>query len=436
MTTNTIENTNTNMSDDRERHTMNDKEKVNSSSSVQEDSSPSPQTQTPTQRRYEELKIKDGPLYKWNNDSKMSSSSPSTDHACNDNSYNAGIHQSTTSSTPSTWTTPSPLPAETTALLIVDVQPEYWSNCPAVRKDFPDFPEHLRKTIEICRERRAKIIWVRADYQHKHSPWLSQFERIRGQRNLGEVPCDPSSPEFNWEEFATPEGGEMIIAKSSWSSTSNTALVDILKVACIETVLVCGLITSVCVQHSAFGIFEAGYRTLLVTDACADRGRARHEAALALYGDYMYELVTSNDLESKSTGLIPAEPVWIVLDAETNMVRANSFPRQVTTTTTTADITDNTHNKTSTSMTSSMASTSSASFFTNNISIGNDDDDDDDDEDEEEETTNSDDTVMIYNNDHEGDTSTTMNRSHREATQAVDNLVSFLMYPTNIDVKG
>lgn len=431
----------------QERHTLDNDEKKerNFSSSIQEESSltkpttqpsrvppnssPSPQTQTQTQRRYEELKIMDGPLYKWpqseaatTNNSNYPSSSPSTNHGCDDNSYN--MHQST----PSTWTTPSPLPAETTALLIVDVQPEYWSNCPAVRKDFPDFPEHLRKTIKICRQRRAKIIWVRADYQHKHSPWLSQFERIRGERNLGEVPCDPTSPEFNWEEFATPEGGEVIIAKSSWSSTSNTALVDILNVACIENVLVCGLITSVCVQHSAFGLFEAGYRTLLVNDSCADRSRFRHEAALALYGDYMYELVTSNDLESKSTGLIPAEPVWIVLDAETNMVRANSFPRQVTTTTTTA-ITNS--NKTSTSAISSMAaSSSSASFITNNVSFGNDD------EDEEEGTTASDDTLMMYKN-NEGDTSATIDsiRSHREALQAVDSLVSFLMYPTNIDIK-
>jgi nicotinamidase-related amidase len=221
---------------------------------------------------------------------------------------------------------PSPLPAETTALLIVDVQPEYWSNCPAVRKDFPHFPSNMAKTIDICRKRRAKIIWVRADYRYSHSPWLLQFERMRGPRNLGEVPCDPTSPEFTWEEFATPQGGEVIIAKSSWSSTSNTALMDILRVAGIETVLVCGLITSVCVQHSAFGVFEAGYRTVLVTDACADRGRARHEAALALYGDYMYELVTSEDLESTTTGLIPAEPVWLTLDATTKqVVRANSI---------------------------------------------------------------------------------------------------------------
>jgi len=64
-------------------------------------------------------------------------------------------------------------------------------------------------------------------------------------------------------------------------------------------VLVCGLITSVCVQHSAFGVFEAGYRTILVTDACADRGKERHNAALALYGDYMYELRTVKSVQKE-----------------------------------------------------------------------------------------------------------------------------------------
>lgn len=232
-----------------------------------------------------------------------------------------------------------PLFAEKTALLVVDVQPEYWSQCAPVRQDFPDFPTNLANTVETCRQRQvAKIIWVRADYRYAHSPWLKQFSRIHGlassstattsptssstsphddndnsqnspptmglqqqqQPSLplfrAEVPCDPTSKDFTWEHFATPGHGDVIIPKSSWSSMSNTALLDILKASEVDTVLVCGLITSVCVQHSAFGIFEAGYRTILVTDACADRGLARHKAALALYGDYMYELITSVDL--------------------------------------------------------------------------------------------------------------------------------------------
>ena len=125
-----------------------------------------------------------------------------------------------------------------------------------------------------------------------------------------EIPCDPGSDGFAWEEFATPEEDEVIIAKKSWNSASDTALMDVLKEAQIENVLVCGLITSVCVQHSAFSVFEAGYRTLLVEDSCGDRGMARHEAALALYGNYMYEISSSKELEDETTGLQAANPKW------------------------------------------------------------------------------------------------------------------------------
>ncbi|KAL7572217.1 hypothetical protein ACA910_011748 [Epithemia clementina (nom. ined.)] len=181
------------------------------------------------------------------------------------------------------------LDSNRTALLIVDVQPEYWSECPAVRQDFPHFPQRLSALLEHCRAQHLeKCIWVRADYSsYEKSPWLAQFARL----HQGRIPpiVKPSS---KWESFAEPQPGEVVMTKTSWSSTSDTDLIDILRASNIDTVLVCGLITSVCVQHSAFGIFEAGFRTLLVTDCCADRGKARHEAALALYGDYMYELCT------------------------------------------------------------------------------------------------------------------------------------------------
>jgi nicotinamidase-related amidase len=220
-----------------------------------------------------------------------------------------------------------PIHAGNTALLVVDVQPEYWSQCPAVREDFPDFPKNLGKLVKQCRQQKAKIIWVRADYRYAHSPWLVQFARLHKGRIPSEVHSDPKNDNIQWEEFATPEGGEYVIPKTSWSSTRHTALMDLLKQSGIDTVLVCGLITSVCVQHSAFGIFEAGYRTLLVTDACADRGKARHDAALALYGDYMYELLTVEDLCQPKNPfyLQAAKPVWLTPESVDNLVQPMFF---------------------------------------------------------------------------------------------------------------
>ena len=212
---------------------------------------------------------------------------------------------------------PLPMDASTTALLVVDVQPQYWSDCPAVRKDFPHFPAKLAQTIATCRERGTKLIFVRADYRYSHSPWLAQFARLHEGRSadtMTEVHCDPNDEDFAWEDFATPRGGDIVLPKTSWSSSSNPKLMDWLRGSGIDTVLVCGLITSVCVQHSAFSIFEAGFRTLLVTDACGDRGKARHEAALALYGDYMYELVTADDLVDPELGLVQSGPIWLGLE--------------------------------------------------------------------------------------------------------------------------
>ena len=189
------------------------------------------------------------------------------------------------------------LDASKTALLIVDVQPEYWSDCPPVRRDFPHFPQNISSLIQSCRQHQTKrIIWIRADYSYEHSPWLHQFSRLHEGRIQPIV-----RPSNNWEKFASPLEDEIIITKTSWSATTGGKgrLLDTLKQDGSDKVLMCGLITSVCVQHSAFGVFEAGYRTILVQDACADRGRERHEAALSLYGDYMYELRTVDSLEAE-----------------------------------------------------------------------------------------------------------------------------------------
>ena len=265
---------------------------------------------TTIKRKYDELKIDGPPLFKqgciptdfkspqkttsnvfdgassYLSGAQPSSSTPSTTGDVNNNS-NVSPHQYHHYGPPL-------IDPSTTALLIVDVQPEYWSECPPVRRDFPNFPTKISNLLTHCRSNNTKrIIWVRADYSYEHSPWLHQFARLHN----GSIPpiVRPSS---KWENFAQPLDDEMVITKTSWSSTSGgTGLLETLKHDGIDTVLVCGLITSVCVQHSAFGVFEAGYRTILVTDACADRGRARHEAALALYGDYMYELRSVDSLK-------------------------------------------------------------------------------------------------------------------------------------------
>ncbi|GMH52058.1 hypothetical protein TrST_g4215 [Triparma strigata] len=175
-----------------------------------------------------------------------------------------------------------------TCLIVVDVQPEYWSDLePTVRAEFPDFPNNFARTLNRCRTGGTEIVWVRADYNQDASPWTAQFAELNPDKQK-EVTCDTAN--LKWEEFAMPQRGELLVAKPSWG-VKDTALLDWLKQGHFKEVLVCGLATSVCVQQTAFSLFEAGFKVSVVTDACADRSRKRHEAAVELYGGYMYHVV-------------------------------------------------------------------------------------------------------------------------------------------------
>eukprot|EP00040_Diaphanoeca_grandis_P040644 m.261981 g.261981 ORF g.261981 m.261981 type:complete len:211 (+) comp44033_c0_seq1:156-788(+) len=185
--------------------------------------------------------------------------------------------------------------AKRTCLVVIDVQPEFWEN-PAISKDFPDFPGNVERAIGACRQGGVEVVHVRADYRMTHSAWIPQCDRMHGKSIKSEIPYDPATSK--WLPFATPASDELIIAKPTWNATTNTELLTQLKQRGYDTILILGLITSACVQHSAHGLFEAGHRVILVQDACGDRGRARHDAAVFLYGNYMYELTNVEDVET------------------------------------------------------------------------------------------------------------------------------------------
>lgn len=176
-----------------------------------------------------------------------------------------------------------------TVLIVVDVQPEYWSDLDEgsdIRGDFPEFPENMARTLAKCRRRGTELVWVRASYGGEGSPSLNQFAELNKDKPTT-ISCDA---ENRWETFASPWRGELLVAKPSWG-VKDTALLDWLRVGEFNNVLVCGLLTSVCVQQTSFSIFEASFKVSVVVDACADRGRWRHDTAISLYGGYMYNVV-------------------------------------------------------------------------------------------------------------------------------------------------
>jgi len=201
------------------------------------------------------------------------------------------------------------------ALMLIDLQPVYWSLAPEIKRAFPDLPGNVSKLLKCARENDARVVHVKASYSQDACPWLPQFKRLNPGRRAYEI--DPDVV----EDFATPIEGEIIVNKDTFGAFIHAPeLAPELKAAGVHTIVVAGLITSVCVQHSIFGAFNAGFRVACAHDACGDRSRARHDAALMLYGDYMYEVVDTSALvkesalaqimeDSSSTAVTPAARV-------------------------------------------------------------------------------------------------------------------------------
>lgn len=77
-----------------------------------------------------------------------------------------------------------------------------------------------------------------------------------------------------------PRAGETLIEKHWPSAFFETDLAQRMRRAGVDTVFVCGFSTSGCVRASAVDSLSSDFRTVVVSDACADRDGPAHKANL------------------------------------------------------------------------------------------------------------------------------------------------------------
>jgi hypothetical protein len=58
----------------------------------------------------------------------------------------------------------------------------------------------------------------------------------------------------------------------------------------VETLILCGVLTDVCVLTTVFDAFALGYRIRLVSDACTTTTQAGHYSALLIMTNWVYAL--------------------------------------------------------------------------------------------------------------------------------------------------
>jgi nicotinamidase-related amidase len=79
-----------------------------------------------------------------------------------------------------------------------------------------------------------------------------------------------------------PAAGEIVIDKPGYSAFEHTALQQILASRGIDTLIVTGITSEVCVSSTLRSAIDRGYRCITVRDACASGDAALHRAAMAM----------------------------------------------------------------------------------------------------------------------------------------------------------
>ncbi|MCA1603215.1 MAG: cysteine hydrolase [Acidobacteria bacterium] len=192
---------------------------------------------------------------------------------------------------------------EKSALLIVDVQ-RYFAQ--------PDYPfaqtfekllpgstagyfERVKSTVlpniqrlqELFRSRALPVIFCGAgSYTEDGSDlpqWLRDFNQLSvmlcGERSI------PKVNDVSWQidERIAPLAAEIVLNKTSSGPLNSTKLDQTLHNMGIDSLIVCGLTTAVCVTQTAREIADRGFRVVVAQDACTEMSEEMHQAALETF---------------------------------------------------------------------------------------------------------------------------------------------------------
>lgn len=113
--------------------------------------------------------------------------------------------------------------------------------------------------------------------------WLRSFDDL-GMSVLGSrVYPDTDDPSYEIDSELNPQKGEVLVNKRSAGAFATTGLEQQLKNLEIETVVISGVTSDVCVASTAREAADRGFKTILVSDACTTLSEEMHRASLETF---------------------------------------------------------------------------------------------------------------------------------------------------------
>lgn len=145
---------------------------------------------------------------------------------------------------------------ENTALLIIDIQNDYFPKGKHALYGSEEAGKNANQILQYARKNGIEVIHI----QH-----------IAVNEGADFFLPDTYGAEIN--EVVKPIEGEMIVVKNYPNSFRETVLLMHLQKKGIKNLMICGMMTDVCVDATVRAAMDFGFKTTVIGDACATENR-------------------------------------------------------------------------------------------------------------------------------------------------------------------
>lgn len=192
----------------------------------------------------------------------------------------------------------------TTALLVVDMQNDFVrAGAPLEVPDARGTIDNHRRLLQRFRDQAGVVVFTRFiagpgrtliwNWSAVLAPptcccwpgFMRAYRDIEGPRDVAAV----------IDELA-PRPTEIQIDKYNYGAFHRTNLLDSLRARSVDTVVVTGTVTQICVDETARGAFREGLKAVIVADAVSSFDPTLHQATLANFAMKFGWVMTTDEL--------------------------------------------------------------------------------------------------------------------------------------------
>ena len=186
------------------------------------------------------------------------------------------------------------------ALMVIDVQNGFVSKGGSYDQlgmnvaRYQHVISHISELIRLCRSVNIPIFYTQAVREKSGIDLLTKTHRILPKSREERIRTKPICVIGTWDadivDEIKPSPMDHVVVKSRDSAFQDTEIGVWLNSIGIDTLVFCGIDTSICVEASLRDAFNNGYDVILVSDATASGNIKHFESTLEIVRDY-YGLV-------------------------------------------------------------------------------------------------------------------------------------------------